>query len=307
MTPIKTAICASAIALIAAAPASAWIGYDVAEARDTAIVGQSFDAELARQYRAFALYEADDMVDWIDADHFAAKALAAAEGARPQPEQLDEWSLDRPDAEELAQAGINLVTALDGGAREDHPKEAAIAQAKFDCWVEQQEEDWQLAHIAACKRDFYAAMADLERVYEAPKQVGTVWKPITEGTVVYFDHDSSQLRPEGVDKLAGLARRLDDDREIVVTVTGHADRSGPTDYNEALSAKRADTVTDAVMALGLTPAEIDELDVEAKGETAPAVPTPDGVREQANRRVEIQAFARTPVPADEAQVSELPK
>ena len=78
MNRFSLALGASAIAMIAAAPAHAFFGYDVDAARDMQVQGETFNRELAREYKSFALYEADRMVDWIDADHFAAKSLAAA-------------------------------------------------------------------------------------------------------------------------------------------------------------------------------------------------------------------------------------
>ncbi|MEQ9124428.1 MAG: OmpA family protein, partial [Alphaproteobacteria bacterium] len=107
--------------------------------------------------------------------------------------------------------------------------------------------------------------------------------------------DSDALRPDARQTLSTLARRLDDDREIVVTVTGHADRSGSNEYNQALSSRRAAAVTATITDLGLRPADLQNLDVDAKGESDPAVATADGVREQANRRVVVEAYAREPV------------
>ncbi|MFA6022404.1 MAG: OmpA family protein, partial [Rhodospirillales bacterium] len=69
-----------------------------------------------------------------------------------------------------------------------------------------------------------------------------------------------------------------------VELTGHADRSGPDKYNMALSLKRANAVKATMVKQGI-PA--DQISVVGKGETAPLVQTPDGVREPQNRRVEI--------------------
>ncbi len=99
MNRISLTLGASAIALMAAAPAHALFGSDVRAARDMQIEGETFNRELAREYKSFALYEADRMVDWIDADHFAAKSLAAANGEAVAPETVDNWSLDADDAE----------------------------------------------------------------------------------------------------------------------------------------------------------------------------------------------------------------
>jgi len=62
---------------------------DLDKARRLQPVGATFAAELAREYRDFALSEADDMYDWPDAFHFAVKALAAGHrGARPSALRL---------------------------------------------------------------------------------------------------------------------------------------------------------------------------------------------------------------------------
>jgi OmpA-OmpF porin, OOP family len=291
MKNLRLFLGASAIALVAATPAHAMFGYDVAEVRDMQIDGITFERHLAREYQSFALYEADRMVDWIDADHFAAKALAANNGSRPLPERTEDWNLDASDAAELSVARTSLMAAFDNGARETHPDGAARAQANFDCWMEQQEEDWQTRHINACKQAFYAALAGLtpEPVAQAPAQ----FKRIEEGAVLYFDHDSDALRMEARTTLATLAQQMRDDQEIGVTVTGHADRSGAADYNQDLSRRRAQTVVAALRNLGIAElGEVDRLDTEARGEAAPAVATGDGVREQANRRVVVQVFAR---------------
>jgi OOP family OmpA-OmpF porin len=52
----------------------------------------------------------------------------------------------------------------------------------------------------------------------------------------------------------------------------------------ALSLRRADTVREALIAGGI---DANTITVAGRGESEPAVPTADGVREQANRRVEI--------------------
>src|SRR3546814_19189282 len=62
---------------------------------------------------------------------------------------------------ELVEARRDLMAAFDRGGREKAPEAAAVAQGKYDCWVEQQEEGHQPTHIAACKRDFMAARAEL--------------------------------------------------------------------------------------------------------------------------------------------------
>ena len=69
-----------------------------------------------------------------------------------------------------------------------------------------------------------------------------------------------------------------------IAVVGHADRSGSDAYNLRLSERRAKAVADALVGLGVAQTK---LTVDWKGESQPAVPTPDGVKEPLNRRATI--------------------
>jgi outer membrane protein OmpA-like peptidoglycan-associated protein len=69
-----------------------------------------------------------------------------------------------------------------------------------------------------------------------------------------------------------------------VVVIGHADTSGSLRYNVRLSERRAKVVADALVGLGVNQGV---LQVDWKGETAPAVATGDGVKEPLNRRSTI--------------------
>ncbi|WP_335306728.1 OmpA family protein [Sphingomonas adhaesiva] len=69
-----------------------------------------------------------------------------------------------------------------------------------------------------------------------------------------------------------------------MAVVGHADRSGSAGFNQRLSQRRAEAVAAALVAEGMPRSAVS---VRAVGERDPAVPTADGVREPANRRVAI--------------------
>jgi OOP family OmpA-OmpF porin len=132
--------------------------FDIEEARNLAAEGEGFNQALAREYRDIALFEADDMYDWPDAALFSRKAVLAASGQVPAPELLDDWNVPQSAIAELSQARTTLANSLGAGFGGDAPALAASAQASFDCWIEQQEEGWQIAHIDRCKRKFLAAM-----------------------------------------------------------------------------------------------------------------------------------------------------
>ena len=69
-----------------------------------------------------------------------------------------------------------------------------------------------------------------------------------------------------------------------VAVVGHADTSGSAAYNVRLSERRSKAVADALVAAGV---QQTALSVDWRGESQPAVPTPDGTKEPLNRRTTI--------------------
>lgn len=69
-----------------------------------------------------------------------------------------------------------------------------------------------------------------------------------------------------------------------VLVIGHTDTVGSDAVNDALGRQRADIVREALIRLGV-PA--DDIHAVSRGKRSLAVPTPDGVAEPRNRRVEI--------------------
>jgi outer membrane protein OmpA-like peptidoglycan-associated protein len=82
------------------------------------------------------------------------------------------------------------------------------------------------------------------------------------------------------DVLADIAKRPVPD----VVVVGHTDAVGSDPVNDALGQRRADLVRSALIQRGVPP---DDILAISRGKRAPAVPTPDGVAEPRNRRVEI--------------------
>ena len=106
----------------------------------------------------------------------------------------------------------------------------------------------------------------------------------SETFVLYFVEGKDEFTDESkrlVDKiLAEVARRPVPD----VLVVGHTDAVGTDPLNDALGLRRAETVRAGLIASGVPASDIQAI---SRGKRAPAVPTPDGVAEPRNRRVEI--------------------
>jgi OOP family OmpA-OmpF porin len=259
-------------------------------------VGSPFTQQLTVEYRDFANREMNEMFDYPDALHFARKGLATAAGEVVLPEPISDWNLLPHHMQELGTARARLIVAFDLGAREIAPKEAAIAQARFDCWIEQQEENWQANDILACKSQYLDAMANLEALLgPAPAKpvvadaaVGMPeaipMQPEDAMYLVFFDFDSSQVGAGGVNVLDAVAQEAKARNVNKVRVVGHTDSSGSHKYNERLANKRANVVRDALVQRGVSTSLIV---VEGRGETELLVDTADNVREPANRRAQI--------------------
>jgi outer membrane protein OmpA-like peptidoglycan-associated protein len=106
----------------------------------------------------------------------------------------------------------------------------------------------------------------------------------TNSFMVFFDWDRSNLSQQALATIGQAANAYKTKGSARVVATGHADRSGPENYNMALSLRRANAVKDALVRDGVPATAIS---VVGKGESQPLVPTADGVREPQNRRVEI--------------------
>ncbi|MBX2834658.1 MAG: OmpA family protein [Micavibrio sp.] len=261
-------------------------------------VGSPFTQALAAEYRTFANSELKDMFDYPDALHFARKGLAAANGDVVLPEPIADWNLDEPDIQELGAARGRLIVAYDLGGREVAPVIAAKAQAKFDCWIEGEEENWHDAGgEKACKDEFLKYLAQLESQLQPAPVVEPVVQDgafdvdpnapmATENAMylVFFDWDKSNLDPGALNVLDAVADEVMKNPPVSINIVGHADTSGPTRYNERLALRRANEVKDSLVARGV---DASKVIVDAKGESELLVATPDNVREPANRRVNI--------------------
>lgn len=256
-------------------------------------VGSPFTQYLAGEYRDFTNRELNEMFDYPDALHFARKGLAAAAGEVVMPEPISDWNLNPQHMEELSTARGRLVVAFDLGAREVAAQQSAVAQARFDCWIEQQEENWQDADINACKSQFMEAMNALEGMVKP----GPVMEPVIAAEppvepmkvedamyLVFFDFDKSAVATSGESVLDAVGTEVKSRSLNVLNVVGHTDRAGSRTYNNRLALKRANSVREALIKRGV---DASLIKVDGRGEDQNLVQTDDNVREPANRRAEI--------------------
>ena len=216
--------------------------------------------------------------DYSDSDNFADRAITSGTQGAVQPEEITARSLPANHVGELTEARSKLVAALNQGSAEKDPAASADAQVMFDCWMQEQEENWQPEDIARCRDGFYAAY---NKIAPEPAMVSKA-KPQSVRFVVYFETGKADLDDAArtiLDEARAAAAKLD---KPAVTVDGNADTIGATDYNLKLSELRAQAVAKVLGSEGLG-----TLLTRANGETNPAIMTADEVNEPRNRRVEI--------------------
>lgn len=103
--------------------------------------------------------------------------------------------------------------------------------------------------------------------------------------LMYFKIDSDELTAQSLTELPEMLATISARPVPEITIIGHADRAGTDAYNERLSLRRAQVIRTAIINSG---AKAKSVDIQARGESEPAVETLDGVSELRNRRVRVQ-------------------
>lgn len=88
------------------------------------------------------------------------------------------------------------------------------------------------------------------------------------GDRVFFDFDQYNVRADQRPTVEALAAWLDTNPSVTLTLEGHCDERGTREYNLALGERRANSVRDYLVALGINPGRLSTV---SYGEERPAV------------------------------------
>jgi OOP family OmpA-OmpF porin len=105
---------------------------------------------------------------------------------------------------------------------------------------------------------------------------------------INFDTDRATLRPDALPAVAEIARLLESDPALRVSVEGHTDDTGTPARNRELSQQRAETVVATLVARGIAAGR---LSASGHGADRPLVPGTDEASRAKNRRVELVKLA----------------
>jgi peptidoglycan-associated lipoprotein len=104
------------------------------------------------------------------------------------------------------------------------------------------------------------------------------------GSIVYFDFDRAEIKPEYVAIVTAHAKYLNGNSSRKVRLEGHSDERGSREYNIGLGERRAQSVRRALMLQGVNESQITTV---SYGEERPAVQGSDEAAYAKNRRVEL--------------------
>lgn len=106
----------------------------------------------------------------------------------------------------------------------------------------------------------------------------------TQLGIVYFDFDEYVVKPQYAPVLENVTRLLKDKPGMKVTLEGHTDAAGSTEYNLALGQRRAEAVRQGLARYGVSQAQAEAISF---GEEKPALPGRSDEVDARNRRAEI--------------------
>lgn len=108
--------------------------------------------------------------------------------------------------------------------------------------------------------------------------------PAGVASIIYFDFDRSDIRPEYASLINSHAKHLAAAGSVKIRVEGHTDERGSREYNIALAERRAQAVRRALMLQGAGDAQLTTV---SYGEERAAVAGSDESAYEKNRRVEL--------------------
>jgi outer membrane protein OmpA-like peptidoglycan-associated protein len=157
---------------------------------------------------------------------------------------------------------------------------AEIDAANQQAMIAKQREDQKMAELNAANTRVSQMEAELKRLNAKETERGLV---ITLGDVL-FDTNKADLRPEVRSSLQKLAEFFKEYPERKAIIEGYTDSTGESDYNQNLSDRRANSVRNTLMDMGVSG---DRISTRGYGETNPIASNATAAGRQLNRRVEI--------------------
>jgi len=115
---------------------------------------------------------------------------------------------------------------------------------------------------------------------------------------ILFDVNKDEVKPSARDQVGQAAEVLVKYPDTYITVEGHTDSTGGTEYNQKLSERRAVRVRDLLASRGVAASR---LSVHGYGESDPIADNGTAEGRQANRRVQLEIRPSEKLKAEQGQ------
>ena len=115
------------------------------------------------------------------------------------------------------------------------------------------------------KQEFTSDTAEEDAEYNVDFILASINKPVVVDNI-FYDFDKATLRPESKAALDSLAQVLRDNPNVTIEMASHTDRWGSEEYNINLSGRRAKSVIDYLISVGIKP---DRLQSQGYGKSRP--------------------------------------
>ncbi|MDE6311063.1 MAG: OmpA family protein [Muribaculaceae bacterium] len=125
------------------------------------------------------------------------------------------------------------------------------------------------------KQEFTSDLAEEDAEYGVDFILASINKPVVVDNI-FYDFDKATLRPESMTALDELAQVLRENPNVTIEMASHTDRMGTDQYNLELSSRRARSVIDYLISVGISP---DRLQSQGYGESRPKTITKKLARE----------------------------
>ncbi len=182
------------------------------------------------------------------------------------------WVLDR-DEEPVPNAVIRIV-----GNDGSNQKQVARNDGSFSFPLDRGVSYVMLAGAKGylnSKQEFTSDTAEEDAEYSVDFILASITKPVVIDNI-FYDFDKATLRPESKTALDEMAQVLRDNPNVTIEMASHTDRKGTDEYNINLSSRRAKSVIDYLISVGISP---DRLQSQGYGESRPKTITKKLARE----------------------------
>lgn len=182
------------------------------------------------------------------------------------------WVLDR-DEEPVANAVIRII-----GNDGSNQKQVARDDGSFSFPLDRGVSYVMLAGAKGylnAKQEFTSDIAEEDAEYNVEFILASINKPVVVDNI-FYDFDKATLRPESKTALDELAQVLRDNPNVTIEMASHTDRKGSDEYNIDLSSRRAKSVIDYLISVGI---KADRLQSQGYGESRPKTITKKLARE----------------------------